>query len=101
MQRQLGNIQSHFEKQNNRWNVVEKQLNNQSTKLSNIENKTSQIGTIKQRLDANDIKLVKVGVDMVDMQERIKDYESSVHYYSETCDDLIRSNTGMTDSVKE
>ena len=101
MQRQLGDIQSHFEKQNNRWNVVEKQLNSQSTRMSNIENQISQIGTIKQRLDANDVKLVKVGVDMVDMQERIKDYDKSVHYYSETCDDLIRSNTEMKDSVEE
>ena len=101
MRRQLEDIQSNLETQNNRWLTVEKQLESQSTRITNLKNQISQISTIKKRLDNTDVKVLQVGMDMVDLQERVKEYDKSVNYYSETCDDLIRSNTDLKENVEE
>ena len=40
-------------------------------------------------------------MDLADMQKWVKEYNKSVHYYSEKCDDLIQSNAGLEKNVEE
>ena len=59
--------------------------------MTNIETQISQIGTMQENLTSNEAK----------MHDKIEDYDRSIHYYSQVCDDVIRSNTNLKENVND
>ena len=101
MRRQLENIQTTLDTQNTRWLTVEKQLESQNVRMTNIETQMSQISIIKEKAANNEVKLISTSNEVGEMQEKIQEYDRSIHYYSQVCDDLIQSNTGLKENVDE
>lgn len=101
MRRQLENIQTTLNTQNTRWSTVEKQLEGQNVRMTNIEIQISQISNIKKKTDSNEIKLTNMNTEIGEMQGKVQEYDRSIHYYSQVCDDLIQSNTGLKENIDE
>ena len=68
--------------------------------MTNIETQISQIGTIKEKMATHETKVISMNMRVGEMQDKIDDYDRSIHYYSQTCDDLIRSNTSLKENVE-
>ena len=100
MCRQLENIQLTLNVHTTKWSTVEKQLESQNIRMTNIETQISQIGTIKEKLSTHETKVISMNMRVGEMQDKIDDYDRSIHYYSQTCDDLIRSNTSLKENVE-
>ena len=70
-----------------KWSTVAKQLESQNIRMTNIETQISQIGTIKEKLSTHETKVISMNMRVGEMQDKIDDYDRSIHYYSQTCDD--------------
>ena len=95
MSERLISIQSQLEQQNSRWQRVEYQLETQNARMSKVESQISQIGVLQRKVEATDRSVTIVGDELKSMKSKMREYDKDIIYYSEVCDDLLRSNTDL------
>ena len=76
--------------QNGRWQRIEHQLETQNSRMSNMEAQTSQIGVLQRKLNVTDQNLTFMGDEVKSMSEKIRENDKDVHFYSDTCDILLK-----------
>ena len=101
MCQQLQNIQLQLETQNKRWQTVEGQMHNQNVRMTQIETQINQLNIVSQKMSETSTKVNKIDTEVVSVKSKITEYEKSVNYCSELCDDILDKNTEYEDRLTE
>ena len=90
-------IEAHLITQNSRWQSVSDTLRLQNDRMTNIETKVSEIGSLKQSVAQLQITTDCQDRDISEANRKIREYDSSIQTYSDMCDD-IRSDKRLQDA---
>lgn len=101
IQSQTQSIQTQLETQDTRWHRVETQLANQSTRMNQIEAQISQFNALQQKVADTDRNIASINTEVYDIKTKVEEYDRSIHYYSQVCDDIIHTNTDINSKVDD
>lgn len=101
IQSQTQSIQTQLETQDSRWQRVENQLANQNSRMNQIEAQISQFNVLQQKVADTDRNITSINTEVSDIKTKVEEYDRSIHYYSEVCDDIIHTNTDINSKVDD
>ena len=101
MLNRLQQIESHLVSQNSKWNSVESAIQNQNTRMSNMEIQVKELTRHKQEMTNVDIKVNFLSEEVSQMSRKISKYDETINTYSDMCDDTKSDQTASRNMIDD
>lgn len=99
MCQQLNAIQIAFERQDQKWQSIDNNLQNQNFRILKIEKEFQQMTMLKHEIEKTNNRIEKLNSEMCDIKTKVKDYDETIKQYSDMCDEITANNTATDRTI--
>ena len=100
MMNRLSQIESHMSSQTMNWRNLDTTLQNQNSRMTNIERQIKDLNQVKHEVNKSTISVSAMQDDISSMNRKINEYDYSINTYSEMCDEAA-SNQKLAQTTIE
>ena len=83
------------------WEHIESLLENQNTRMLNIEQQLSQMSVMKQSLSNTNNRVMQFSEEISDLKTKVETYDQSINCYSDQYDEIISFITESDSKVND